>query len=35
MKANCDNWEQPDTFVYLHNLRSLSLAPSSKFGPGT
>jgi hypothetical protein len=21
MKANCDNWEQPDTFVYLHNLR--------------
>ena len=21
MQANCDNWEQPDTYVYPHNLR--------------
>ena len=23
MQANCDNWEQPDTYVYPHNLRLL------------
>jgi ABC-type glycerol-3-phosphate transport system substrate-binding protein len=21
MQANCDNWEQPDTYIYPHNLR--------------